>query len=106
MNRFAIADGNNIVRGNGVNVSGELTGFGLTLVDTTRMGEATLAAGIATVNTVSVTANSRIFITRQAAGGTLGHLAISNVVAGASFRIVSDSTSDTSRIAWVIIEPS
>lgn len=37
-----------------------------------RMGTATLTAGAATVNTTSVTANSRIFLTSNTDGGVVG----------------------------------
>lgn len=72
------------------------------------MGIATLSAGTVTVNTTKVTANSRIILTVQ----SLGTVSIPTVVgvtarsAGTSFTITSASITDTSVIAWIIIEPS
>lgn len=71
-----------------------------------QMGTATLVGGTITVNNTKVTANSRIFLTIQAAGGTLGSVYISARVAGTSFTITSSSALDTSAVAWFIIEPN
>ena len=70
-----------------------------------RMGTATLSGGTITVSNTTVTANTRIFTSRQAAGGTLGHLSIGTVVAATSFVINSSSATDTSVVAWLLIEP-
>jgi len=69
-----------------------------------RMGVATLVAGTVTVPNTSVTASSRAFLSVQTAGGTVGAIALANVVAGTSFDIVSTSALDTSTVAWVLIE--
>lgn len=71
-----------------------------------KMGTATLVAGAATVNTSVVTATSRIFLTVQTAGGTQGHLRISARTAGSSFTITSTSATETSTVAWLIVEPA
>lgn len=71
------------------------------------MGVVTLSGGTATVNTTKVTANSRIVLSVQ----SLGTVSLPTVVgvtartAGTSFTITSASLTDTSLIAWVIIEP-
>lgn len=70
-----------------------------------RMGTATLVAGSVVVSNTSVTASSRILISRMASGGTLGHLSVA-VSAGASFTITSSSGTDTSTVAWMIMEPA
>lgn len=70
-----------------------------------RMGTATLAAGTVTVNNTSVTANTRIFLTVQNVGGTQGFLSVSSIVPGTSFTITSASGTDTSTVAWLLIEP-
>jgi hypothetical protein len=62
-------------------------------------------AGALVANT-SVTANSRIFLTAQQDGGTPGFLRVSERAAGASFRIISSSTADTSVVAYEIFEPA
>src|SRR5688500_1057653 len=70
-----------------------------------KMGVATLVAGTVTVANTSVTANSRIFIQRQAAGGTLGNITYT-ASAGVSFTINSSSATDTSTVDWHIVEPA
>jgi hypothetical protein len=72
-----------------------------------KMGTATLSAGTVVVSTTAVTANSRIFLTAQSLGTvTVGQgLAVSARSAGTSFTILSQSASDTSVVAWMIVEP-
>ncbi len=72
------------------------------------MGTCTLVAGTCTVSTTKVTANSRIFITRQTTAGTLGtSVDVTARTAGTSFTITSNgSVLDTSVVAWMIVEPS
>lgn len=70
-----------------------------------RMGVSVLVGGTVTVANTSVTANSRIFHSRQVAGGTLGHLSIGTVTAGVSFVINSSNVADTSTINWLLVEP-
>lgn len=69
------------------------------------MGVATLAAGAVTVNNSLVTANSRIFLSHQNTGGTPGSVRVSARTAGTSFVITSTSGTDTSQVAWLIVEP-
>ncbi|MEV7871515.1 glycosyl hydrolase family 28-related protein [Streptomyces sp. NPDC088124] len=70
-----------------------------------RMGTATLAAGTVTVTNTSVTATTRVAVFRQTAGGALGHLSVSRT-AGTSFTITSSSNTETSVIAWLLVEPA
>ena len=70
------------------------------------MGTAVLVAGTVTVSNTLVTANSRIFLTINTAGGTPGAVYISARTAGTDFTITSTSGTDTSTVAWLIIEPS
>jgi hypothetical protein len=70
-----------------------------------RMGVATLAAGTVTVANTSVTATTRVAAFRQTAGGTLGHLSAANDP-GVGFTIDSSSATDTSVVAWVLLEPA
>ncbi|MGW1949049.1 hypothetical protein ACWCRC_32595 [Streptomyces sp. NPDC001940] len=83
------------------------TGRGLQVAEGTnaKMGVGTLVAGTVTVANTSVTANSRIFLTCQTPGGTPGFLRISARTAGTSFTILSSSGTDTSVVAWFIVEP-
>jgi hypothetical protein len=71
---------------------------------TARMGVATLAAGTVSVANTSVTANTRVYVTRQAAGGTLGHLSVTKNP-GVGFTITS-SAAETSTLAWELREPA
>lgn len=85
-----------------------VVGAGLLIKEGTnaRMGIATLAAGTVTVNTTAVTANSRIQLTAQTTGAAPGALRVSARVAGTSFTISSTSGTDTSTVAWQIVEPA
>jgi hypothetical protein len=65
-------------------------------------GVATLVAGTKTVTSTIVPAGATISLTRQTTGGTVGHLSISNIIAGTSFDIDSSSATDTSTILWKI----
>lgn len=69
-----------------------------------RMGTATLVAGTVTVNNTSITANTLIFLSRTTTGGTVGHLS-TTLVASTSFTINSSSATDTSVVAWLLVEP-
>jgi hypothetical protein len=70
-----------------------------------RMGTATLVGGTVTVSNTSVTASTKIFLSRHTAGGTLGHLSVGTVIASTSFVINSSSATDTSTVNWLLIEP-
>lgn len=70
------------------------------------MGTAVLVAGAVVVNHSRVQANSRIFLTSQADGGTPGFLRITARVAGTSFTITSSNAADTSTVAWLLLNPS
>lgn len=69
------------------------------------MGTAVLVAGTVTVTHSTVTANSRIIIWRQVAGGTLGNLSVGTITAATSFVINSDNAADTSTVGYLIVEP-
>ncbi len=71
-----------------------------------RMGVATLVTGAAVVPTTAVTAISRIFLTGDADGGTVGFPRVSGRIAGTSFSITSGNALDTSTVAWLIVEPA
>lgn len=92
---------------NGLSLS--TVGMGLKIKEGTNatMGVATLVGGTVVVSTTKVTANSRIQLTIQ----SLGTVTIPTTVGvtartgGTSFTITSANVSDTSVIAWQIIEP-
>lgn len=72
------------------------------------MGVATLSAGTVVVSNTLVTANSRIFISIQSLGTvtTPKAIGITSRSAGTSFTITSSDNTDTSVVAWQIIEPA
>jgi hypothetical protein len=69
-----------------------------------RQGTSVLVAGTVVVSNTSVTAFTRIFLTSQVDGGTPGFLRVSTRAAGTSFTILSSSNTDTSTVAWELIE--
>lgn len=69
-----------------------------------KLGTAVLSGGTVTVSNTSVTANSRIFLTSQVDGGTVGFLRVTAKTNGTSFVITSSSILDTSTVAWMIVE--
>jgi len=72
-----------------------------------KQGAINLVAGVATVNTTAVTANSRILLSYQnISGGGPSVVWVNDRTPGASFNIFSGSGTDTSLIAWSISEPS
>jgi hypothetical protein len=62
-------------------------------------------AGSVVVANTSVTANTRVFASRMALGGTAGDLSIA-LNAGVGFTITSSSGTDTSVVAWMLVEPA
>ena len=72
-----------------------------------KMGTATLNGTTAvTVSTTAVTATSRILLTINTPGGTPASPYVFTRTAGTSFQIKSTGASDTSVVAWVILEPA
>ena len=69
-----------------------------------KIGTVTLVGGTATVANTSVTANSLIFLTAQTTGTLPGALRISAKTVGTSFVITSNVATDTSLVAWMIVE--
>lgn len=66
---------------------------------------AAMVAGSVTVANSSVTASSRIFLSRSAASGTLGHISYTKN-AGVGFTITSSSNTETSSFDYEIFEPA
>lgn len=77
-----------------------------------RTGTAILVAGTVTVPNTTITANTRIFITRAGLNGStaVGSLGISGTTVGISFSISSYAanatiaTGDTSLVFWIMFE--
>lgn len=88
----------------------DVAGGGLNLKEgsNARSGAATLVAGAATVSTTEVTASSRIQLTVQSLGTVAAPQAVGVTArsAGTSFTITSADGTDTSVVAWMIVEPS
>jgi hypothetical protein len=80
-------------------------GLGIAEGSNARMGLSTLTGGTVVVANTSVTANTRIFLTCQTPGGTPGFLRVSTRTAATSFTILSSSGTDTSAVAWLLVEP-
>ncbi len=73
-----------------------------------KMGVATLVGGTVVVSTTAVTANSRIFLTTQSLGtvAVASALAVTARTAATSFTITASAPTDTSVIAWMLVEPA
>jgi hypothetical protein len=72
-----------------------------------KQGTATLNGTSAVViSDTAVTANSRIFLTIESPGGTVGAPYVSATSAGTSFSIKSTNAADTSTVAYEIFEPA
>lgn len=87
-----------------------LAGKGLKIKEGTnaKMGVATLVAGTVTVSTTAVGANTRIFLTVQSLGtvATPKDVAVTARTAATSFTITSSDGTDTSVVAWMLVEPA
>lgn len=88
-----------------LSVSGALS---MTEGSNKRMGTATLVTGAKVVATTAVTANSRIFLTVQSLGTVSAPkaIAVTARTAATSFTITSADATDTSVVAWLIVEPA
>jgi hypothetical protein len=73
-----------------------------------RMGVATLVDGTVTVANTSVTASTRILLTVQSLGTVTvpKAVAVTARVADTSFTITSEDATDTSVVAWLLVEPT
>lgn len=69
-----------------------------------RAGDVVLVGGTKTVSNTTVTINTRIFLTRKVAGGTIGFAVTYTVIAATSFTITSDNVLDTSTYSYLLIE--
>ena len=70
------------------------------------MGTVNLSGGAATVTTSAVTASSRIFLTSQNTGASPEAVHVVSRIPGTSFVINSVSATDSSTVAWLIVEPA
>lgn len=88
-------------------LSVKTAGLNVTEGSNARMGVAILVAGTITVSTTVVAANSRIQITIQSLGtvATPKAIGITARTAATSFTITSADNTDTSVVAWLIIDP-
>ncbi len=104
-----------VLGGQGINANIANTAFAQNIAITTgrhyvqtgtsrSAGVATLVAGQVLVTNTLVTNSTLIMLSHQNTSGTLGHLYVSGITAGVSFSIGSSSGSDTSKVAWSLIE--
>jgi hypothetical protein len=68
------------------------------------VGTAVLVAGTIVVANPDIKATSKILLTSQIPGGTIGFLSVSARVVGTSFTILSSNALDTSTVAYFIVE--
>lgn len=106
---FTVTNGNLVIA---------TAGYGITIEEgsNARMGQSTLSGGTVTVANTSVTANTRIFLSRASIGATgaaaTGNLVLGTVTPGVSFVInsvdLADATAletaDVSVVNWHLIE--
>lgn len=71
-----------------------------------KMGSGTLVAGKVTIANTSVTAESRIFVTRKGAIAHVGALTVTAKVAATSFTVESSVAEDVSEFDYLIVEPA
>jgi hypothetical protein len=83
-----------------------LRGLGIKEGSNAKMGTVNLVEGTATVSTTAVKSTSRIFLTTQTIGTveTPKQVAVTSISEG-SFTITSSDATDTSKVAWLIIDP-
>ena len=88
-----------------------LTGAGLAVAEGTnaKQGKFTLVAGLATIPNITVTADSRIFLTNNGTTGSAGFLFVASrtvSTATGNFIVASSNVNDTSLVAYEIFEPA
>lgn len=88
-----------------VGTTADFTGLQVVEATNGKQGVATLVAGTVVVSNTSVTVNSRIFLTSQVDGGTVGFVRVSTRTPGSNFTITSSSSTDASTVAYEIFEP-
>lgn len=69
-----------------------------------RQGTAVLVAGSVVVANTTITSNTRIYVGQRTPGGTVGAPFVSSVTNGTGFTIKSTSATDTSTVAWLLVE--
>jgi hypothetical protein len=90
------------------NLNVNTAGYGVQIKEGSNAKQGTLTLNGTTavvVSNTSVTANSRIFLTIQSPGGTVGSPYVSARTAGTSFSVKSTAAGDTSTCAYFITEP-
>jgi hypothetical protein len=87
------------------NISDVLTAMSEQLGELPSMqwGTATLVAGSVNVSAPSVASGSPVLVSRMSPAGTLGHLSVPVVNAGSGFTIASSSSTDISKVAWLVL---
>lgn len=87
------------------NISTSILAATLSGISRLRSGVTQFTAGSAAVATALVTPTTRIMLTIQSPAGTVGSPYISARSTGSHFTIGSTSLTDTSSVAWLMVEP-
>jgi hypothetical protein len=100
--------GDQTITGGGLSIATAGKGVAIKEGSNARMGVATLVGGAAVVSTTAVSASSRIQLTAQSLGTITvpAALAVTARTAATSFTITSSEATDTSVVAWLIVEPA
>lgn len=107
VNTTGIANTGTVTSTGNVDVTGAGSGLRVAEGANAKQGTAILAAGTVVVANTSVTATSRIFVTLVTLGTVTVPSAygVSARVAGTSFTILASVNTDTSTVAYEIVEP-
>lgn len=97
-------DGNSTVTAGDLKIATAGNGLQIKSGANCRTGTVALVLGVATVANTTITANTSIFLTSQADGGGIGSLRITAKTVATSFVITSSSLTDTSTVAWLLVE--
>lgn len=106
VNALALTEAGSMTIAGSLDIS--TAGAGLKVAEGSNAKQGTLTLNGTTavvVANTSVTANSRIFLTIQVPGGTVGSAYVSARTAGTSFSVKSTTVGDTSTCAYFITEP-
>jgi hypothetical protein len=71
-----------------------------------RQGVATLSGGTVTISNTSVTASTRIQLTRRHGTADAAVLTVTAITPGASFSVGSSLATDTAVVHWLLTEPA
>lgn len=90
------------------NVTAAVAGSGVRIKEgsNARMGTGTLSGGTVTIANTSVTASTRVFLTRTGSGTSTGQLRVSAQTASTSFVVTSTDNTDAGTFNYLLVEPA